>query len=67
MPVASQVGRVGRHHDEMAGTGLDPLVAPRAPVALHRLIGLDSTDVYLGIRAHARTREITMNAAATSA
>jgi hypothetical protein len=67
MPVASEVGRVGGHHDEMAGAGLDPLVAPWAQVALYRLIGLDPTDGHLGIKAHARTTVITTKAAATSA
>ena len=67
MPVASQIGCGVGYHDEMAGAGLDPLVATRAAVALHRLIGLDPADGHLGIRAHTRTRVITNKAAATSA
>jgi hypothetical protein len=65
--MASQVGRVRGHDHEMTGARFDPLVATRAAVALHRLVGLDPADGYLGIRAHARTSAITTKAAATSA
>jgi len=66
--MAAQVGRVGGHHDEMTGSGLDPLVAAWAEVALDRLVGLDppDLDVYLGIRAHRRSAAVTASAAATS-
>ena len=67
MPVAAQVRSVGGHDDDVTDARLDPLVAARAQVALRRLVGLDTRDGYLGIRAHARTTAITTKAAATSA
>ena len=67
MPVTPEVGRVGRHDDDVTDAHFDPLVATRAQVALRRLVGLDACDGYLGISAHARTRAITTKAAATSA
>jgi hypothetical protein len=66
--VPTQVGSLGRHDDQVPGTGLDPLVAPWTEVALDRLVGLDAPDldVYLGIRAHRSNTPVTARAAATS-
>jgi hypothetical protein len=68
VPVPAQVGRPEGDDDEVPRAGLDPLVAARAEVALHRLVGLDppDLDVYLGIRAHRRSAAVTARAAATS-
>jgi hypothetical protein len=38
-------GRVGGHHDLVAEAGRDLVVAPRAAIGLHRLVGLDVTDL----------------------
>ena len=39
------LGRVGGHHDLVAEAGRDLVVAPRAAVGLHRLVGLDVTNL----------------------
>jgi hypothetical protein len=47
MPVAPQVGRLGRYDDDVAQSDGDVLTAARAQVHLDRLVGLDPPDLDL--------------------
>jgi hypothetical protein len=45
VPVAPVVGGVTRHHHLVTEPGRDLVVAPRAPVHLHRLVRVHVTDL----------------------
>jgi hypothetical protein len=45
VPVAAEVGRLGRDGDEVADPRLDVVVAAGAEVGLDRLVGLDAADL----------------------
>jgi enoyl-CoA hydratase/carnithine racemase len=67
--MAAVARRRSRHDHDVAGAGLDVAVAARAPVALHRLVGLDPADVDLGVvaGAHPRRAQSTSASAITMA
>ena len=47
MPVAAQVGRLGGHHDVVAGPGRNGAVAVRTGVLLGGHVGLDEANLHL--------------------
>lgn len=69
MPVAAKVGRLGRHHHNVAQPRKDVLLAAGTDVGLLGLEGLDAPDldrsVQRGISAHNNSPATTTTAAAT--
>lgn len=47
MPVAAQVGRAHGHDNQVADTGGDLLLAPRAHIGLARLEGMDAPNLHV--------------------
>lgn len=74
MPMATEVGSIEGHRDDVADSGLDVTIATRAEVTLGGLIGLNAPHLHLDGRGeitfHHRTAHVTaaaqINNAATT-
>ena len=50
MPMATEVWRFGRHHDDMTDADLDDALTTGAEIALARLVRLDRLDEFVAER-----------------